>query len=65
MTLTLRYTLPEPAARWKIALVVSPVVQGILRSRMSAGMQRFAAAMRREHGSEALAATVAEGEGAR
>jgi len=49
MSLTLRYTLPEPAARWKIALVLSPVVQGILRSRMVAGMQRFAAAMEREY----------------
>ena len=50
MVLTLRYTLQEPAARWKIALVVSPVVQGILRSRMTAGLKRFATAMRREHG---------------
>jgi len=64
MTLTLRYTLAEPAARWKIALVVSPVVQGIMRSRMVAGMQRFAKAMRREHGSEALAAAAAAAESA-
>lgn len=55
MTLTLRYTLPEPAARWKIALVVSPVVQGILHSRMVAGMKRFAAAMQREHGTQSVA----------
>jgi len=68
MTLTLRYTLAEPAARWKIALVVSPVVQGIMRSRMVAGMQRFAKAMRREYRSEASAgqtsAASIEGEGA-
>ena len=36
MTLTLRYPLAEPAARGKIALVVSPVVQGIMRSRITA-----------------------------
>ena len=65
MTLTLRYTLPEPAARWKVALVVSPVVQGIMRSRMTAGMQRFARAMRREHGGEEFAASRLGGEGAR
>lgn len=48
MTLTLRYTIPEPAEKWKVALVDNPVTQGIVRGRMVAGMRRFAAAVTRE-----------------
>jgi uncharacterized membrane protein len=48
MTLRLRYELPEPTARWKIALVQSAPVQFILQSRMHAGLERFAKAMTRE-----------------
>merc|ERR1712087_506190 len=48
MTLTLRYALPDPTPGWTTALVQSPPVQLVLRNRMSAGMERFAAAMRRE-----------------
>lgn len=54
MRLTLRYTLSEPSSRWIVALVTSPLVQGILRSRMVAGMKRFATTMRREHGGEGM-----------
>mmetsp|Transcript_13343 Transcript_13343/g.25177 ORF Transcript_13343/g.25177 Transcript_13343/m.25177 type:complete len:286 (-) Transcript_13343:18-875(-) len=48
MTLTLKYTLPITAPRWQIALVKSEPVQFVLRSRLKAGMKRFAKAMRRE-----------------
>ena len=48
MTLTLSYTLPPPVQQWKVALVTNPLVQGIVRNRMNAGMRRFANAMRRE-----------------
>ena len=48
MTLCLRYTLPEPAARWKITLVDNPFVQGIVRNRMVAGLERFARTVRRD-----------------
>ena len=48
MTLTLRYTLPEPAARWKTALVTLPFVQAIVKGRMVAGMERFARIVREE-----------------
>ena len=48
MTLRLRYELPEPTARWKIALVQSAPVQFILQSRMHAGLERFSKAMARE-----------------
>ena len=48
MTLRLRYSLPEPTARWKVAIVQSSPVQFILQSRMLAGLERFAKAMRRE-----------------
>lgn len=48
MTLTLRYTLPEPAARWKTALVTLPFVQAIVKGRMVAGMERFSRIVRKE-----------------
>lgn len=48
MTLTLKYTLPASAPRWQIALVKSRPVQFVLQSRLTAGMKRFAKAMRRE-----------------
>ena len=47
ITLTLKYTLPDAAA-WQIALVRSPPVQFVLRSRIAAGLKRFSAAMQRE-----------------
>ena len=48
MTLTLRYELPEPAARWKTTLVTLPFVQAIVKGRMVAGMERFARVVREE-----------------
>ena len=53
MTLTLRYTLPDPVAKWKVAIIVSPLVQGIVRNRMVAGMERFGRTMRREYADSA------------
>ena len=52
MTLTLRYTLPEPAARWKTTLVTLPFVQAIVKGRMVAGMERFGRIVREELGEE-------------
>lgn len=49
MTLTLIYELPDPVDWWMLALINSALVQGIVRNRMKAGMQRFARAMRAEH----------------
>jgi hypothetical protein len=48
VTLTLEYTLPDGSPAWQKTLVNSQLVQFILRSRMRAGLERFAAAMRRE-----------------
>lgn len=52
MTLTLRYTLPEPTANWKVAIILNPVVQGVVRGRMVAGMKRFSKILRQEWGSQ-------------
>ena len=49
MTLTLSYSLPDPVAWWMLALIQSSLVQGIVRNRMEAGMQRFARTIRAEH----------------
>ena len=55
ITLTLKYTLPDGVPSWQIALVRSPPVQFVLRSRISAGLQRFSAAMQREWSSSQTA----------
>ena len=48
MTLTLTYTLPDPVEWWLLAIITSPLVQGIVRNRIRAGMQRFASTIRAE-----------------
>ena len=56
MTLTLSYTLPDPVEWWLMAIISSPLVQGIVRNRMRAGMQRFATTVRAEHVASVAAA---------
>ena len=46
MTVMLTYTLPEPAAKWKVALVDNPVVQTVIRNRLTAGMNKFVGKVR-------------------
>ena len=46
MTVELTYTLPEPAAKWKVALVDNPVVQKVIRNRLVSGMNKFVGKMR-------------------
>ena len=48
MKLTLKYTLPDPVEWWLLAIITSPFVQSIVRGRIRAGMQRFAAVVRAE-----------------
>lgn len=50
MSLTLSYALPDPVEWWLLAIINSPLVQGIMRNRMRAGMQRFGETVKREHG---------------
>eukprot|EP00967_Tisochrysis_lutea_P078599 scaffold107081_cov46-Tisochrysis_lutea.AAC.2 len=40
--------------RWKVAIVQSPPIQTVLRSRIRAGMSRFSKTMRREWSEAAL-----------
>ena len=49
MTLTLSYTLPDPVEWWLLAIINSPVVQGIVRNRIRAGMVRFASTVTAEY----------------
>ena len=49
MTLTLAYELPDPIEWWLLAIISSPLVQGVVRGRMRAGMQRFSRTMKSEH----------------
>ena len=62
MTLTLRYSLPEPTAGWKVAMVSNPIVQGIVRGRMEAGMRRFARIIRSDIDSGALQDALSDGD---
>ena len=49
MSITLSYTLPDPVEWWLLAIITSPFVQGIVRGRIRAGMQRFSSTIRAEH----------------
>mmetsp|Transcript_34800 Transcript_34800/g.69358 ORF Transcript_34800/g.69358 Transcript_34800/m.69358 type:complete len:233 (-) Transcript_34800:509-1207(-) len=48
MSLRLCYKLPDPTPSWQVALIQSPPVQFVLKTRMAAGCKRFGKIMRRE-----------------
>lgn len=54
MTMKLRYTLPDPVARWKSAMIEGPVVQSIIRRCMAGGMTRFSSVMQAEASTQTL-----------
>lgn len=54
MTVSLTYTLPEPAAKWKVALVDNPVVQTVIRNRLASGMNKFVSKVRADEEEKAV-----------